>query len=384
MSIPPPEPTPAPDVPATAGPAEPAQLAGAETRRILALDGLRGVAILMVILFHGYARWPAYTPWTTAQSEFFDYGKMGVELFFLISGFVVFLSLDKCASFRQFIFKRWLRLFPAMLIASAILYVTAFWLTERPAGIAHARDMLPGILFIEPFVLEKITHIDFKAMDGAFWSIFVEVKFYFIFGSLYFINKNKALYVLVALFLTYFLCKILQDAGLVPVNRSVLLVLDTILSLRYFGWFAIGALLYLAHTRKNMYYLCGSLPLLPLSVIASVGYAPSAQAFGMCIYLLFVLTLFSQQVNRMFSGRYFVLIGFISYPLYLIHQNSMIALTIKTHRSFMLIPDMLTPVPAIALLAVVAYAIAKYGEPLLRKALQLRLRARMDIPLAHP
>lgn len=61
--------------------------------------------------------------------------------FFLISGFVITMSLEKCIDFGDFIFRRWLRLFPAMLIASILILITApfflrqtFWYTlcKRP------------------------------------------------------------------------------------------------------------------------------------------------------------------------------------------------------------------------------------------------------------
>ena len=76
------------------------------TRRIDFLDGLRGVAIILVILYHAYARWPTFVPYETTFGNilFFKYGYLGVQLFFLISGFVILLSLDNCKSFKNFIY----------------------------------------------------------------------------------------------------------------------------------------------------------------------------------------------------------------------------------------------------------------------------------------
>ena len=62
--------------------------------RLLELDALRGIAAMMVVLFH-------LTMNTAIEKFGFRYGVTGVDLFFIISGFVIFLTLNKsrrCAS----------------------------------------------------------------------------------------------------------------------------------------------------------------------------------------------------------------------------------------------------------------------------------------------
>src|SRR5208282_3694588 len=104
--------------------------------RLMFLDGLRGIAITGVVLYHSYSRWPDLLP-SAARYEkvpLFFYGGYGVELFFMISGFVILMTLQKCKSFDSFMFRRWARLFPAMLICSVFIYLTAPLLPERPLG----------------------------------------------------------------------------------------------------------------------------------------------------------------------------------------------------------------------------------------------------------
>lgn len=104
--------------------------------RIAHLDGFRGLAILLVISYHAFARWPKVTPWTTIYGTFpiFKFGWMGVQLFFVISGYVIFMTLERCTSLSEFIYKRWLRLFPAMLIGTIIVFSSAQIFYKRPAG----------------------------------------------------------------------------------------------------------------------------------------------------------------------------------------------------------------------------------------------------------
>src|SRR3990172_280603 len=96
-------------------------------KRIKYLDGFRGLAIILVILYHSFARWPEIVPYGDQFSNFFLFhsGWIGVQLFFLISGFVILMTLDKSIGFKNFITKRWLRLFPAILIATILIYFSA-------------------------------------------------------------------------------------------------------------------------------------------------------------------------------------------------------------------------------------------------------------------
>ena len=164
-------------------------------QRIKYLDGLRGIAILLVISYHAFGgdgyKGTIYYGNKFQDLLFFKYGYLGVQLFFLISGFVILMTLEKSKSFIDFMYKRWLRLFPAMLIATFLIYTTASIFYERPAGIPNIHSIIPGLFFINPIILEKITNIHFPTMEGAFWSLYVEMFFYIIFGLSYFVIKER-------------------------------------------------------------------------------------------------------------------------------------------------------------------------------------------------
>ena len=94
--------------------------------RILFLDGLRCIAILAVIPFHYFSRWtpPEYYenlyPYGNVFSPLFRYGFYGVNLFFVVSGFVITLTLYKCSSPFEFGVRRIARLWPSMALCSLI------------------------------------------------------------------------------------------------------------------------------------------------------------------------------------------------------------------------------------------------------------------------
>lgn len=336
--------------------------------RIAALDGLRGLSILLVLLYHTYSRWADKVPWTATYKDFivFEHGGLGVNLFFIISGFVIFMTLHTCRSFPEFIYRRWLRLFPAMLLATALIYGTADWLWERPVGPLTLRDTLPGLLFLDPWVLNSFLPFDLNVVEGAFWSIFVEVKFYAIFGALYFLDKKRTLWYFALLFFGTWLV-MHEPSGLLRSHDGVLFMLKRVLSLHHMGWFLIGALLYNALFQRSVMSLIGSASVLPFAIIADSG--RGAEIFVVCgaLYLVFVSTLFHQSTARFFSSRFFLFWGFISYPFYLIHQNMTVALTIKTHSYFAEMPGLATPLPGLVGVVALSYLLASYGEPTLRR-----------------
>jgi peptidoglycan/LPS O-acetylase OafA/YrhL len=75
------------------------------------------------------------------------------------------------------------------------------------------------------------------------------------------------------------------------------------------------------------------------------------------------------------SRQILLLLGFVSYPLYLTHENFMIAIIIKLNRVFTVIPSPLLPLLTVIALTTMAYIIANFLETPLRKMLAIRLRS---------
>jgi peptidoglycan/LPS O-acetylase OafA/YrhL len=144
------------------------------------LDGLRLLAALMVVGYHymGYDHW-FRSPWGASTSTVFPithsvavYGWLGVELFFLISGFVICLSCWGRTP-RQFAVSRFIRLYPAYWFAVAL---TSAVLLLRPGGWdGRPTDIITNFtMFQEPLGVRDV--------DGVYWSLWVELRFYLIFG----------------------------------------------------------------------------------------------------------------------------------------------------------------------------------------------------------
>lgn len=333
--------------------------------RINYIDGLRGIAILLVVGFHAYSRWPALLPYGNTYEAFplFNLGWLGVQLFFIISGFVIFMTLDKTASFHHFIYKRWIRLFPAMLLGSVLIYSTASIFYERPAGSPDMLSILPGITFIDPSWWYLVFGLDIKPLEGAFWSLYVEFKFYVIAGCIYFFMGRKSLVpVLLVLSLFY------QGAAYLSATTNVYLFdvlfkLGNELSLEHFGWFTSGAIFYLYHENKKEHIFIAAL----LCAIVSALFLKSAGVISAAIMIavFFAASLRLPVLQRILQQRLILFFGFISYPLYLIHENFMISMIIKLDDHALWVNSFFYPIFSLVILSFVSFVIAKRGEPLM-------------------
>lgn len=343
-------------------------------KRIEYLDGLRGVAIILVILFHAYYGWRDTLPFGSKYENIiiFKYGFLGVQLFFLISGFVILMTLERSKNYLIFGYKRWIRLFPAMLIATIFIYATASIFYERPRGIPTEWSVVPGLTFIEPNIIERVFDVEFTALEGSFWSLYLEVKFYIIFGALYFIfGRNRAIILFFMLYLSMYLNHRIVDNYLGLREWNIWQNISIYILNREYGWFIAGCLAYIYYQRREGHrqiYLLLSFLLALWCVFLKYRehYTIDVILVGLMILGVFYLPLVYDKIGKIFSHRILLFVGFISYPLYLIHENMMISMIIQLHRKFSTIPDFLLPLIALVPIVIISYIITKWGEPLLR------------------
>lgn len=351
--------------------------------RIEHVDGLRGIAILSVILYHAYSRWPALVslPYGERYAHFFGWGWLGVELFFIISGFVIFMSLDKCDSFGQFIGKRWLRLFPAMLIATALIFITAP-LVNRPDGLPTFSQAVPGLTLIDPRWLSRMGGSG-EMLEGSFWSLFAEVKFYVFAGAIYFtLGRTWAILGLLAGFVGYWLCFPLDFQG--PQWWAYLY--DT----PYWAWFACGALFYewkrtddwrLFAVAMIIGIVASAVPMPGAGGIKNMDWLPLA---GLPFVLLFAAALRYSRVQRILRSRWLLFLGFVSYPLYLIHEQAVVGLSMSLGRNVS--QGWLSgviPLLPIAIVIAASWVIAKFWEKPVRRAISSSAELLARLALQH-
>jgi peptidoglycan/LPS O-acetylase OafA/YrhL len=143
--------------------------------RLVELDALRGVAALCVMGFHYTFILPRFVELETPPVVSMAFGYFGVELFFMISGFVILLTLEKTVSGADFIVARFSRLYPVFW--AACLTTFAIGVLAPLASQHYTVGQLIGNLTLMPAVF-KIAEI-----DDVYWSLAYEIGFYaFMFG----------------------------------------------------------------------------------------------------------------------------------------------------------------------------------------------------------
>lgn len=172
--------SPVADVPGTPAGA-PAGAGRPPAQRLVFLDALRGVAALLVVLQHGGEQLSA--GFRQLSAHVVQLGQLGVLTFFLVSGFVIPLSLGRSSirrpSLRRFAVTRAARLYPAYW-ASLLLTVLTWHLVagSRPAAAPRG----PAQWLVESTMLQSFVGV--PQAQGQYWSLAFELLFYVLAGVL--------------------------------------------------------------------------------------------------------------------------------------------------------------------------------------------------------
>jgi len=146
------------------------------------IDVLRGVAVLAVVVFHGTAFSALDVQWGGLIANWVygltAWGWLGVNLFFVISGFLITGILDDTSEspnfYKRFYIRRALRILPAYLAVLALAWATGF-VTPNYIGVCLLfLANMPGLLLRHGYLLY-----------GPFWSLAVEEQFYLLWPALY-------------------------------------------------------------------------------------------------------------------------------------------------------------------------------------------------------
>lgn len=298
--------------------------------RISYLDGLRGIAILLVVSFHFYYILP-----TKAQVSYglfigqlilVKYGCFGVMLFFSISGFVICQTLHSSQNSWHFFVKRFARLFPTMLICSSLTFLFSF-ISPR-IYFSTVNNFLPSLTFLDPQIYNALFKgYRFEWMDGAYWSLFTEVRFYAIACLIYFYDKARFLRNFLALSV---IVGLLFPLAIYLEANKLRSLLSFVFIATQLSWFIFGIGCYYLHIGENKKsMMCTIISFLSLVFyLVAITKKPYASInanttfiSALIIYTLLFSAIKINIVGRFLSFKPLTAIGITSYSLYLLHQE---------------------------------------------------------------
>jgi len=139
------------------------------------LQGLRGLAVLAVVIYHCHPRLEG-TPIHYASL----WGWAGVNLFFVLSGFLITSILLEARNgdkyFRNFYGRRALRIWPVYLLVLIVVYLNAPWFIGPT--ITQAVKTAPWLAYL--LLVQNLFHLALPPAIGPTWSLAIEEQYYFV------------------------------------------------------------------------------------------------------------------------------------------------------------------------------------------------------------
>lgn len=288
----------------------------AHQHRDAGIDFLRAIAVCAVVLYHYTARFSDEYLRIGGVAYHATYGYLGVNLFFIVSGYCIALTLLRSNDVVTFWSRRFGRLQPAYFICAILTFLAVRWfglpdreLTDLQAVSNLAWANLVGI----------VPHL-----DGAYWSIVVEVKFYILLGLLFWVaNKRMDLVHTLwrmlcltgfGLMAVYAICSRTQSlAHLAMIPRT--LAMEAFLY-PYAVYFLGGLAIYRWSETATPSRLADIAIILAGVLVTREDWAAKAICAA-----FFPLALFFARSRTVRIPSPVLFIGLISYPLYLLHQN---------------------------------------------------------------
>lgn len=287
--------------------------------RLYQLDLMRFLAALSLVLYHhvfiagSYIKLPGTE--YTALFPIAKYLSYGVQFFFMISGYVISLSMENRTP-GQFLASRALRLYPVYWFAVSVTHITML-MFHPPGWILDTPDFLFNYTMLQSF-------FGIGDVDGVYWTLAIELNCYLLVFLFMLVTKGRHY----RLFLVLWTLSCVAAPHILPVRFHLLM----------FEWslyFVAGAFFYLIHKKQHKgvwteYLMLALIYAQMLTILPKyiaifngiyqqdTGLLQAALIILAFFMLFFVLT--KGWLDKL-NYRWFGYLGALTYPLYLLHQN---------------------------------------------------------------
>ncbi|GGP08969.1 acyltransferase [Nonomuraea glycinis] len=334
--------------------------------RLYELDGLRLVAALCVVVFHYAFSGPVGGHSTVAFPELEGvarYGYLGVDLFFLISGFVVLMSAWGRTP-RAFAVSRLARLYPAYWVGIAATTLVTVTLGAGMFDVSLYQVLVNLTMF------QAVPNV--ANVDVVYWTLWTEMRFYFLIGLLTLVGMTRTR-VMILMWGWLGLTALVQT-GLLPGAA------DLVVQSEFSHYFIAGMALFLLYEYGLNWQVALIVPLcLGNAAYRAIGYADSVgKRYGVAydsvvvvavvVVIFLIMTLIALRVLQRLARPWLATAGALTYPLYLLHAHIGFILINRIGDSvnrYVLVTGL------IAVMLLAAYAVYRWVErpvgPLIRR-----------------
>ena len=294
---------------------------------INSIQFLRGFAALAVVVHHtgGYVK--RYFEPTLLFEDKFSIGFAGVDLFFVISGFIIHFTsknfLNNPSKLKEYLKKRFIRVYPIYWIITTILFISSWLIVEildkNIFSIGYPNTL---IAYIQTYLLLPL-HF---AINPVTWTLSYELFFYLCFAILII---SKRLWIIPALILAVSFYNIFIN---IPEIVEVKLNYFNFIFSGYNFEFMFGFLIYPLHEKIKLSNIISVILLIiSISIIALFGYDigdydsyKRVLTFGLPSGLILLSLLNLENNNAISFPKITLTLGDASYALYLIHFPMML------------------------------------------------------------
>lgn len=299
--------------------------------RITPIDGLRGLAILGIIIFH--VATVSEFQWSPIWNSLFYIGRQGIILFFIISGYAIrkfslprYFGEPSPKSKLRYLLSRFFKLSPLyyfILFVALILLRFNILLGITSVEKINATDILLHLVFLHSLFPKY-----FLTLVSVAWILGLEVYYYFISIALYRI-KNYKLHLFLALasmafsifsplLIPYFWPYIFLDGDVVWLENSPLV---------YFVFFYAGYLIaefqrYLVIVKPKLCSIFGDIVFFTSAALLTILFVTKHNIVANFFFIPLFTSIFlpSLAISRIFSLRFFSANGIYAYALFLVHS----------------------------------------------------------------
>ena len=278
------------------------------------LQALRSLAVIVVIFYH-------------ADFELFKGGWLGVDLFFVISGYLISNIIiseinNGTFNFKSFYLRRFRRIVPAMLSTLVVSSGFAYLLLTPKAILEYSKLVLSSLFFYANFYLQNL---DFYNAESSklnplihIWSLSVEEQFYILFPLIIFLLLRGIKKYLFLILLSVTLLSIYSNSFTQDITKFY--------SSQYRIWeFLLGSLLvFISFKKFGKFFTFSGFTLIIFSVVSYGDTMLNLNSIEPKLIALLGVSLViasnDDSLNKIYNNQLVVYAGTLSYSLYLIHQ----------------------------------------------------------------